>query len=151
MYGMFRNCSKLTGLNMSNWDTSSVTDMSYMFYYSYSMQTNCSNWNVAKVTDYTNFNTNAPGVILPLAWQTSASADTSGSNAVVLNAPEDGQSDAGSNVDADNEDAGDDVDGKLDASGKEDGLQGRADSDDSVAIGDTEQENRSGQEIVIAA
>ena len=33
---------------------------------------NCSNWDVSKVTNHSNFNTNAPGVILPSAWQTSS-------------------------------------------------------------------------------
>ncbi len=31
MYGMFRNCRKLTSLDLSNFDTSKVTNMSYMF------------------------------------------------------------------------------------------------------------------------
>ena len=32
MYYMFCNCSKLTTLDVSNWDTSKVTDMRLMFY-----------------------------------------------------------------------------------------------------------------------
>ena len=36
---------------------------------------NCSNWDVSKVSDHKYFNSNAPGVILPSAWQTSSDED----------------------------------------------------------------------------
>ena len=32
MCGMFRNCSALTSINLSNFNTNNVTNMSYMFY-----------------------------------------------------------------------------------------------------------------------
>jgi surface protein len=32
MYGMFYKCSNLTSLNVSGWDTSKVTGMGYMYY-----------------------------------------------------------------------------------------------------------------------
>ena len=31
MRGMFKGCSSITNLNLSNFDTKNVTDMSYMF------------------------------------------------------------------------------------------------------------------------
>ena len=77
MRGMFRNCSKLTTLgDLSSWDTSKVNDMNSMFLGCSKLSVNCSNWDVSKVIDHSNyrsdFNTDAPGVILPLAWQTSS-------------------------------------------------------------------------------
>lgn len=69
---MFDNCYKLTTLgDLSGWNTSSLTNVSSMFSYCSRLSVNCSNWDVSKVTNHSNFNTNAPGVILPLAWQTS--------------------------------------------------------------------------------
>jgi len=52
MSEMFRNCLSLTTLDVSNWDVSNATDMSFMFY-------NCSslvsldvyNWDVSNATD----------------------------------------------------------------------------------------------------
>ncbi len=77
MRGMFRNCSKLTTLDdLPSWDTSKVNDMNSMFLGCSKLSVNCSNWDVSKVIDHSNyrsdFNTDAPGVILPLAWQTSS-------------------------------------------------------------------------------
>lgn len=99
MSALFFNCSSLTSLNLSGWDTSKATDMSKMFYgcssltslgglsgwntsnvtYMLSMfascsklSADCSNWNVSKVTRHNNFNKNAPGVTVPLAWQASS-------------------------------------------------------------------------------
>lgn len=43
-----------------------------MFFNCSRLSVNCSSWDVSKVTNHSNFNTNAPGVILPLAWQTSS-------------------------------------------------------------------------------
>ena len=52
MSNMFRNCSGLTELDVSNWNIGSVQIMSYMFY-SCSRLTSLdvSNWNVGSVTD----------------------------------------------------------------------------------------------------
>ena len=73
MRNMFCSCSKLTTLgDLSGWNTSSLTDASSMFSYCSRLSVNCSNWDVSKVTNHSNFNTNAPGVILPSAWQTSS-------------------------------------------------------------------------------
>ena len=70
---MFQDCHKLTTLgDLSGWNTSSLTNASSMFSYCSRLSVNCSNWDVSKVTNHSNFNTNAPGVILPSAWQTSS-------------------------------------------------------------------------------
>ena len=58
MHSIFYNCSKLTQLDVSNWDTSQVTIMRYMFYGCSSLtQLDVSNFNTSKVTDmYSMFN-----------------------------------------------------------------------------------------------
>jgi len=51
-YSMFNNCTSLTTLDLSNFDTSKVTNMSYMFYYCTSLTTlDVSNFDTSKVTD----------------------------------------------------------------------------------------------------
>ena len=72
MSGMFAGCTSLTTLDLSAWDTSKVTDMSGMFSGCFRLSVNCSNWDVSKVARKDSFKTEAPGVILPLAWQTSS-------------------------------------------------------------------------------
>jgi hypothetical protein len=58
--------------DLSNWDVSNVTDMSYMFSYtalnykSWSMD--LSNWNVSKVTVYEGFNNNSEKKITSPTW-----------------------------------------------------------------------------------
>ena len=69
---MFSRCTSLTTLDLSAWDTSKVTDMSGMFSGCFRLSVNCSNWDVSKVARKDSFKTEAPGVILPLAWQTSS-------------------------------------------------------------------------------
>ena len=52
---MFYNCSSLTSLDVSNFDTSQVTNMSSMFYYCSSLTSlDVSNFNTSKVTDMSN-------------------------------------------------------------------------------------------------
>ena len=49
---MFNGCYNLTDISgLSNWDTSNVTDMGYIFYYCYNLTdiSALSNWNVSKV------------------------------------------------------------------------------------------------------
>lgn len=46
--------------------------MSGMFADCFRLSVNCSNWDVSKVARKGSFKTKAPGVILPLAWQTSS-------------------------------------------------------------------------------
>ena len=71
--GMFDGCSSLTTLgDLSGWDTSNLTNAQYMFGFCSRLSADCSSWDVSKVANHSYFNTNAPGVILPLAWQTSS-------------------------------------------------------------------------------
>ena len=52
MSSMFSSCSSLTSLDVSNWNTSNVTDMNYMFYYCNSLTSlDLSNFNTSKVTN----------------------------------------------------------------------------------------------------
>lgn len=46
--------------------------MSGMFYGCSKLSADCSNWDVSKVTNHSNFNENATGVTVPLAWQASS-------------------------------------------------------------------------------
>ena len=70
---MFSVCSNLTTLgDLSGWDTSNLTRAQYMFGFCSRLSADCSSWDVSKVANHSYFNTNAPGVILPLAWQTSS-------------------------------------------------------------------------------
>ena len=49
---MFYKASSLTNLDLSNWDTSQVTDMSWMFYNASSLTSlDLSNWDTSKVTN----------------------------------------------------------------------------------------------------
>ena len=73
MENMFSGCSSLTSVgDLSGWNTSNVTDMLNMFASCSKLSADCSNWNVSKVTRHNNFNKNAPGVTVPLAWQASS-------------------------------------------------------------------------------
>ena len=70
---MFSRCSSLTTIgDLSGWDVSNLASAQWMFFNCSRLSVNCSSWDVSKVTNHSNFNTNAPGVILPLAWQTSS-------------------------------------------------------------------------------
>ena len=52
MNSMFNGCSKLTSLDVSDWDTSKVTNMSYMFYNCNNLiSLDVSNFNTSNVTD----------------------------------------------------------------------------------------------------
>ena len=52
MSGMFSFCKSLTALDLSNFDTAKVTDMSWMFFGCESLRTlDLSNFDTAKVTD----------------------------------------------------------------------------------------------------
>ena len=76
MTGMFNGCSSLTSLgDLSNWNTGNVTYMNSMFGDCSELSVNCSKWDVSKVTGHSNFNKNATGVTVPLAWQASSDED----------------------------------------------------------------------------
>ena len=52
MSDMFSNCSRLTSIDLSGWNTSKVTDMGSMFYYCSGLTSiDLSGWNTSKVTD----------------------------------------------------------------------------------------------------
>ena len=52
MRGMFYGCSSLTNINLSNFNTNNVNDMSYMFYVCSSLTNiNLSNFNIIYVID----------------------------------------------------------------------------------------------------
>ena len=65
MSSMFADCQSLTTLNLSNFNTSNVTDMQWMFFRCSNLTLDCSHWNVDKVTSHTHFNDDAPNVIPP--------------------------------------------------------------------------------------
>ena len=53
---MFTGCSGLKNLDVSNWNTSSCTDMGFMFYECSSLkEIDVSNWDVSKVADFDHF------------------------------------------------------------------------------------------------
>lgn len=73
MGGMFGYCSYLKSVgDLSNWDTSNVTSMDGMFYGCSRLNVDCSNWDVGSQKYSSSFNYGAPGVVLPLTWQTSS-------------------------------------------------------------------------------
>ena len=70
---LFSNCPSLTTVgDLSNWNTSNVTKMAMLFYYASKLSVDCSNWDVSKAINHFEFNTNAHGVTVPLAWQASS-------------------------------------------------------------------------------
>jgi len=78
----FRNCTSLTTLDVSSWDTSSVTQMYQTFQICTSLtDLDVSGWDIDQVTNFTNF---AQNVTIPtatydailIAWE--AQAPTSG-------------------------------------------------------------------------
>ena len=53
-YAVFLNCKSLTSLNLSNWNTSKATGMNYMFYSNRSLTSlDLSNFDVSNVTNFT--------------------------------------------------------------------------------------------------
>ena len=70
---MFYGCEQLKSVgDLSSWDTSNVTSMDRMFYGCSRLNVDCSNWDVGSQKYSSSFNYGAPGVVLPLAWQTSS-------------------------------------------------------------------------------
>ena len=61
MSGMFDTCKELESVgDISKWNVSKVTDMSFMFDYFKSFNQDISNWNVSNVTDMTYMFLNCP-------------------------------------------------------------------------------------------
>lgn len=71
---LFNGCEKLTTIDLSSWNISNVTKYMYMFFACYNLTLDCSNWNVRQDSEHENFNSYAPSVILPKAWQPTAFA-----------------------------------------------------------------------------
>ena len=118
---MFKGCSKLTTLDLSSWNTSKVTTMRSMFEGSFRLSVNCSNWDVSKVSDHKYFNSNAPGVILPSAWQTSSDEDVEDS-AIAPLGEEHGNGDVpGVASENDNDEAASKTDGEASADSETEG------------------------------
>ena len=65
---MFTQCSSLTNLDLSSFDTSKVADMGFMFFSCSNLTLDCSHWNVDKVTSHYDFNSSAYNVIPPV-WK----------------------------------------------------------------------------------
>ncbi len=74
---MFYNCHNLGNAgNLSGWDTSSVTDMSYMFYGATSFNQPIGTWNTSSVTDMSYMFYGATSFNQPIgSWDTSSVAD----------------------------------------------------------------------------
>lgn len=71
---LFNGCEKLTTIDLSSWNISNVTNYVYMFFACHNLALDCSNWNVRQDSWHEYFNSYAPGVILPKAWQPTAFA-----------------------------------------------------------------------------
>lgn len=147
--GLFGGCSKLTTLNLSSWSTSNVTDMSFMFYGCNKLSADCSKWNVSKVTDHGDFNTNAAGVTVPLAWQ-APSDEGDEDSAIAPLCEEQGNGDALSVSDENgNDEAASKTDGEASADSETTGNAGA--SADSVDAKGEEAPDDDAQEDPIAA
>ena len=65
----FSVCGELTSLELPPSDFSNCADFWHMFNQSRKLTLDCSDWNVPVSANHGGFNCNAPGVILPKAWQ----------------------------------------------------------------------------------
>lgn len=76
---MFLNCSELDGnISMNNWNTTSITNMSEMFFGASKFNSNIVNWNTSSVTHMNNMFTNASLFNQPIGnWDTSSVKDMS--------------------------------------------------------------------------
>lgn len=133
---MFYSCSSLTTIgDLSGWDVSNLASSQWMFFNCSRLSVNCSSWDVSKVTNHSNFNTNAPGVILPLAWQTSSDEGDENS-AIAPLCEEQGNGDALSvpseNDNNDADEAASKTDGKASADSETEGSN-TASADDAGA------------------
>lgn len=74
MSSAFTVCSSLKSVDLSRVNFSNITDLAWTFSGCNILVLDCSDWDVSNVASYGNFNTDAPGVILPKAWQPTAFA-----------------------------------------------------------------------------
>ena len=65
----FSICSSLTDLDIGGFNIAHVVRAGDTFSYCLKLHLDCSDWSVAPDAQHSDFNTNAPGVILPKAWQ----------------------------------------------------------------------------------
>ena len=70
----FSSCPELISLEMPECDFSGCNDFFRMFNNSEKLKIDCSDWNVPANALHDDFNRNAPGVILPKPWQSTAFA-----------------------------------------------------------------------------
>jgi len=79
LYHAFRDCVSLGGTgNINGWNTSSVTDMSYMFSYASSFNQSISNWDVSSVYNMRGMFADASSFNQPIGnWNTSSVTDMS--------------------------------------------------------------------------
>lgn len=131
---MFGGCSKLTTIgDLSGWDVSNLASAQWMFFNCSRLSVNCSSWDVSKVTNHSNFNTNAPGVILPSAWQTSSDEGDKDSTIAPL-CEEQGNGDALSVSDENgNDEATSKMDGKASADSETEGSNTASATDEAGA------------------
>ena len=69
MQATFEDCHSLVSLDYAGTDFTNVQTVNRTFQRCEKLVLDCSDWNVSKVTDRTGFNNDAPGVVLPKAWQ----------------------------------------------------------------------------------
>ena len=146
---MFSRCSSLTTIgDLSGWDVSNLASAQWMFFNCSRLSVNCSSWDVSKVTNHSNFNTNAPGVILPSAWQTSSDegdkdstiaplCEEQGNGDALSVSDENGNDEAASKTDgeasADSETVGSDTTSAADVGAKEEGASDDIAQEDPIA------------------
>ena len=65
----FAYCPALKDLDFNGCDFSGASTFFHMFMSSHSLKFDCTDWNVPVSANHESFNCNAPGVILPKAWQ----------------------------------------------------------------------------------
>lgn len=65
----FARCSMLQSVDFGNGDFSNIDSLPWMFSGCSSLLLDCSSWNVRQNANCECFNSSAPGVILPKAWQ----------------------------------------------------------------------------------
>lgn len=123
--------------------------MSRMFYGCSKLSADCSNWDVSKVTGHMEFNMKAPGVTVPLAWQTSSDEDVEDS-AIAPLCEEQGNGDALSVSDENgNDEAASKTEGEASADSKAEG--NATTSADDVGAKEEEASDSIVQEDLIAA
>ena len=135
---MFYSCSSLTTIgDLSGWDVSNLASAQWMFFNCSRLSVNCSSWDVSKVTNHSNFNTNAPGVILPSAWQTSSDEGDKDSTIAPL-CEEQGNGDALSVSDENgNDEAASKTDGEASADSETEGSNTASATDEAGAKEET--------------